>query len=84
MKQINLINSEIDKVNAIIEDCYSYLKKATTKNQERIKSLLERALNLRNHYLSKLRRVAAPDVSADVSDNIKFQVYENYSRVIGF
>lgn len=84
MRQINVINSEIDKVNAIIEDCYTYLKKATAKNQERIKSLLERALNLRNHYLSKLRRVAAPDVSADVSDNIKYQVYENYSRVIGF
>jgi hypothetical protein len=82
MNHLDSIYKEIEKVNGIIEDCYNYLKKSTHRNQERIKSLLDRTLKLRDHYLSKLRRVAEP--THELNENVNFHVQEQYSRTIGF
>lgn len=84
MKRINTIYREVEKVNAIIEDCYNYLRKGTSSGQERIKNLLERAIRLRDHYLSKLRRVATPSIAPDVENNLDYQVNEHYGRLMGF
>lgn len=84
MKHINTIYKEIEKVNNIIEDCYSYLKRNTQRNQERIKGLLDRAVKLRDHYMSKLRKVATPNMSPEISENIEYQVQEHFGRLNGF
>jgi hypothetical protein len=84
MKQTNSIYHEIEKVNAIIEDCTAYLKKSAHHGTERIKSLLERAINLRKHYTEKLRRISAPSPSPDIANNLEYQVQERYGRLLGF
>lgn len=84
MKQINSIYKEIEKVNAIIEDCSLYLKKSAQHSKERVKSLLDRALNLRKYYTDKLRKLAAPSPAPEIADNLEYQVNERYSRILGF
>jgi hypothetical protein len=84
MKRINTIYKEVEKVNSIIEECYSYLRKSSTRNQERIQNLLDRAVKLRDHYLSKLRSAATPTASIDVENNLDYQVNEHYGRLMGF
>lgn len=84
MKQISSIYREIEKVNAIIEDCTAYLRKSAQHGTDRIKSLLDRAINLRKHYTEKLRKVSAPSPSPDVADNLDYQVNERYGRLLGF
>lgn len=84
MKQINSIYKEIEKVNAIIEDCTFYLKKNAQHSKERVKSLLDRALNLRKFYTEKLRKFSAPSPSPEVAGNLDYQITERYSRVLGF
>ena len=84
MKQINSIYKEIEKVNAIIEDCTVYLKKSAQHGADRIKSLLDRSINIRKHYTEKLRKVSAPSHSPDVADNLEYQLNERYGRTLGF